>query len=110
MLFFGIYTGGTYIYLIKEVRMNKLLFSSYIIFSILLGQNNQSAVLTTSSPMGSSLTTDSTGIVTNLTVGTTHLPSHGTSTPQPFLHSMVAIRWKSTVPMQTSGMAIRWLP
>ena len=50
--------------------MNKLLFSSYIIFSILLGQNNQSAVLTTSSPMGSSLTTDSTGIVTNFTVGT----------------------------------------
>ncbi len=38
--------------------------------SILTGQDNQSAILTTAGPTGSSLTTDSTGVVTDYTVGT----------------------------------------
>ncbi|MDP7095210.1 MAG: hypothetical protein QGG86_03365, partial [Candidatus Marinimicrobia bacterium] len=56
--------------------MKILLFYSIFIFSTIFGQDNQSAVLTTSSPTGSSLTTDSTGVVTNFTVGTA-----GGSTP-----------------------------
>jgi hypothetical protein len=79
--------------------MKILLVYSIFIFSTIFGQDNQSAVLTTSSPTGSSLTTDSTGVVTNFTVGTA-----GGSTPITwFEYATSFLAFNDGVPLEVSG-------
>ena len=80
-------------------NLYKILVSTLFITTFGFGQDNQSAVLTTSSPTGSSLTTDSTGVVTNFTVGTA-----GGSTPITwFEYATSFLAFNDGVPLEVSG-------
>ncbi len=82
--------------------MKKLILYSIVIFSTLIGQDNAPAVLTTSGPTGSSLTTDATGVVTNYTVGTA-----GGYTPITWLeYATLFVAFNNGMPLEVSGVNV----
>jgi hypothetical protein len=82
--------------------MKIIILYSIVIFSILFGQDNAPAVLTTSGPTGSSLTTDATGVVTNYTVGTA-----GGYTPITWLeYATLFVAFNNGMPLEVSGVNV----